>query len=65
MTKFSTSATTTDGMTHPVFTNGQSIGNKFILDLWQPLQVTMVTLKILEARQAPTISDFSIYECKV
>ena len=65
VTKFGISATTTDGIAHPVFTSGQSIGNRFILDLRQPLRVVTVTLKILEAHGTPTISDFSIYECKV
>ena len=65
VTKFSISATTTDGTAHPVFTSGRSIGNKLIIDLRQSLQVTAVTLKIMEAHKTPTISDFSIYKCEV
>lgn len=65
VTKFSISATTTDGTAHPVFTGGRSIGNKLIIDLQQSLQVTTVTLKIMEAHKTPTISDFSIYNCEV
>ena len=65
VTKFKITATTSIGRkTRTLVPNGQSIGNKFIADLGKPLKVTKVNLIILSAYGTPTISDFSIYECK-
>ena len=63
VTKFSINATTVDGKTHAIVTNGQSIGNKFIAHLTDPMVVTAVKLVIMAAFDIPTISDFSIYQC--
>ena len=64
VTKFSINATTVDGTIHPIVTNGQSIGNKFIADLTDgPMVVTAVELVITAAFDIPTISDFSVYQC--
>ena len=63
VTKFSINATSVDGTVHPIVTNGQSIGNKFIVDLTDPMVVTAVDLIITEAFDIPIISDFSVYQC--
>ena len=64
VTEFRINATTFDGMTYPIVTNGQSIGNKFIVDLADgPMIVTAVELVITAAFDIPTISDFSVYQC--
>ena len=64
VTEFRINATTVDGTTHPIVTNGQSIGNKFIVDLADgPMIVTVVELVITAAFDIPTISDFSVYQC--
>ena len=63
VTKFIITATTTDGTSHPVVTDGLSIGNKFIADLGEPLMVAEVNLVISGAFDTPHISDFSVYKC--
>lgn len=63
VTQFNITAMGSDGVIHPIVNNGQSIGNKYIADLEQPLMVTSVELKIITAYDTPTISDFSVYEC--
>ena len=63
VTKFTITATTADGANHPVVTDGQSIGNKFIADLGEPLMVAEVNLVITDAFDTPHISDFSVYQC--
>ena len=63
--KFNINATAGDGTVHPLVTDGQSIGNKFIADLTEPMVVTAVELIITDAFDTPTISDFSVYQCLV
>ena len=64
VTRFRITAIKSDGKIKTLVRNGQSIGNKFIADLRKPLKVTKVDLTILTAYGMPTISDFSVYECK-
>jgi len=64
VTMFSINATSADGMVHPIAPHGESIGNKFIVNLGQPLAVVSINLTIISAYGTPTISDFSVYECK-
>ena len=61
--KFKISVTAGDGTVHSLVTGGQSIGNKFIADLTEPMVVTAVDLIITDAFDTPTISDFSVYQC--
>ena len=43
--------------------SGQSIGNKFILNLKTPMTATKVQIKVTLALYQPVISKFSIYYC--
>ena len=61
MLKYNINVTAGDGTVHSLVTDSQSIRNKFIADLTEPMVVTAVDLIITDAFDTLTISDFSVY----